>query len=73
MCMAKVALCCPNCKHQLVVTRPDSVHTCWSVDKPQASEVDADVVELVYDCKNPNCKAKFTVYWYETQVFLARA
>lgn len=73
MCLAKVELCCPNCKQPLVVTRPDSMHTCWSVDKPQKSEGDTNVVELVYNCKNPNCKAKFTIYWYETQMFLARA
>ena len=72
MCLGKVTLRCPNCRRQFVVTRPDSSHPSWSLDKPE-NKPDADVIEQVYDCKNPNCKSTFTVYWHDTQMFLDRA
>ena len=65
MCMGRVSLSCPNCKQELTVARPDSSHSCWSFDKPKDTEVEADVVEQVYVCKNPYCSAKFSVYWHE--------
>ncbi|MGF3522808.1 MAG: hypothetical protein ACQXXJ_06905 [Candidatus Bathyarchaeia archaeon] len=73
MCMARVTLSCPRCQQELIVTRPDSSHSCWSFDKPKDKELEADVVEQLYVCKNPSCKAKFTVYWYDTQMYLTRA
>ena len=70
MCMGKVTLRCPSCSQQVAVMRPDSVHPLWSLEKPQESDVAFDVLEQVYDCKNPSCNAKFTVYWYDKQKVL---
>ncbi|MFB3888090.1 MAG: hypothetical protein ACE14S_01250 [Candidatus Bathyarchaeia archaeon] len=70
--MGNVTLSCPSCKRKFTVTRPDSLHPSWSLEKPQESEA-GDVVEQVYGCKNPGCNAKFTVYWFETMMFLDRA
>ncbi len=71
--MGKVALYCPNCRQQITITRPDSAHPYWSFIKPPKSEVEADVLEQVYECKNVNCGSKFTVYWCETRIALDRA
>ena len=68
--MGKVVLRCPNCSQQVVVMRPDSLHPRRSFEKPQLSKVAADVIEQVYDCKNPSCQAKYTVYWYDKQKLL---
>ena len=70
MCMGKVFLRCPSCSQQVVVMRPDSGHPSWSFEKPQASEVAVDALEQIYECKNPSCHTKFTVYWYEPQKLL---
>jgi hypothetical protein len=72
MCKAIIALRCPNCKRQLSVTRPDSLHPLYSLDKPRENEVEGDVIEQIYNCKNPGCKTKVTVYWYEAKLFLDR-
>ena len=70
MCMGKVTLRCPSCSQQVVAMRPDSSHTRWSFEKPQDSEVAVDILEQVYDCKNPSCKTKFAVYWFDKQNLL---
>jgi hypothetical protein len=72
MCKAKVALRCPNCKRRLEVTRPDSSHPLFSLEKPRESDVEGDVIEQVYGCKNPDCNTETTVYWYEAKLFLDR-
>ena len=72
MCKGRVTLRCPNCNWQLEVTRPDSVHPSFSLGKPQENEVQGNIVEEVYNCKNPRCNAKITVYWYEAKLFLDR-
>ena len=65
MCMGKVVVCCPVCKNQIQVTRPDSNHPFWSIDKPSKDEGIADVVEQVLECKNLTCASKFSIYWYD--------
>ncbi len=65
MCLGKVVVRCPKCHKPLQVTRPDSSHPFWSLDKPDESEGKVDVVEQVYECKNQSCGNKFTVYWYD--------
>ncbi len=65
MCMGKVVVRCPKCKKQLQVTRPDSAHPFWSLDKPKEDENVSNVVEQVLECKNSACASRFTVYWYD--------
>ncbi len=65
MCMGKVLVCCPKCKTQLKVTRPDSAHPFWSLEKPRKDEGVSDVVKQTLECTNPTCASKFNVYWYE--------
>ena len=65
MCMGKVVVSCPKCKKQLQVTRPDSAHPFWSLDKPKEDENMSNVVEQVLECKNSICTARFTIYWYD--------
>lgn len=66
MCMGRVIICCPECKKEQAVTRPDSFHNIWSFEKPRQDEVEGKVLDQVLECKNPNCKNNFTIYWYET-------
>ena len=73
MCMARPKLNCPNCKQRLIATRPDSSHPYWSYDKPQETDVNGEILEQVYECKNPDCKKTFTVYWYDEPMFIDRA
>jgi len=63
--MGKVVVRCPRCAKQLQVTRPDSNHPFWALDKPKGDEGIADVVEQVLECKNKDCVSKFSIYWYE--------
>ena len=65
MCMGKVVVCCPVCKSQIQVTRPDSSHPFWSTNKPGKDEGIENVVEQVLECKNPSCALKFSIYWYD--------
>ena len=65
MCMGKVVVRCPQCKQQLQVTRPDSAHPFWSLEKPKKDEGVSNVVEQTLECKNHKCASKFTVYWYD--------
>ena len=65
MCMGKVVVRCPTCRKTLQVTRPDSNHEFWSLDKPREDEDVRNVVEQVLECRNLNCASKFTIYWYE--------
>ena len=67
MCMGKVDVCCPKCNTRLHVTRPDSEHPFWSLEKPRKDEGISNVVEQLLECKNPTCASKFTVYWYNEQ------
>lgn len=64
MCLGKVVVCCPKCKTQLYVTRPDSDHPFWSLEKPTKDEGISNIVEQVLECKNRTCSSKFIVYWY---------
>jgi len=65
VCMGKVVVCCPKCNSPLRVTRPDSAHPFWSLDKPIPDEEVASVLEQVLECKNSSCASKFVVYWYD--------
>jgi hypothetical protein len=65
MCMGKTIVCCPTCKSQIQVTRPDSGRPFWSIDKPGKEEGIAEIVEETIECKNPTCAAKFLIYWYD--------
>ena len=67
MCMGKVDVCCPKCNTRLHVTRPDSEHPFWSLEKPRKDEGISKVVEQLLECTNPTCSSKFTVYWYNEQ------
>ena len=66
-----VVIRCPHCNSPFKATRLDSSHPCYSFDKPTKSEAEKAVVK-VYVCKNPKCKAKITVYWYDQTLFLDR-
>ena len=72
MCKARVALRCPNCKRKLEVTISDSLHPLCSLEKPGDDEVESDVVTQVYTCKNPDCNAAVSVYWYNAKMLLDR-
>jgi len=65
MCMGKVVVCCPACKNQIQVTRPDSIHSFWSTNKPEKDEGITNVIEQILECKNPTCTSKFSIYWYD--------
>jgi hypothetical protein len=65
MCMGKVVIRCPKCKKLLQVTRPDSAHPFWSLDKPTEDEDVSNVIEQVLECKDSACASKFSVYWYD--------
>jgi hypothetical protein len=63
--MGKVVVRCPRCSKQLQITRPDSNHPFWSLDKPGKDEGIKDVIEQVLECRDQNCASKFSIYWYE--------
>jgi len=65
MCMGKVVVRCPKCKRTLQVTRPDSSHPFWSLNKPKEDEDIANVLEQTLECKNETCASKFVIYWYD--------
>jgi uncharacterized protein YbaR (Trm112 family) len=63
--MGKVVVRCPKCKKTLQVTRPDSAHEYWSLDRPREDEDVGSVVEQELTCRDADCASKFAVYWYE--------
>jgi uncharacterized protein YbaR (Trm112 family) len=63
--MGKVVVRCPKCKRRLQVTRPDSGHPFWSLDKPKEEEDIANVSEQTLECRNEACASKFVIYWYD--------
>jgi hypothetical protein len=65
MCMGKVVVRCPKCKSSLQVTRPDSAHPFWSLEKPKEDEEITNVITQVLECKNTTCGSKFSIYWYD--------
>ena len=65
MCMGKVVVRCPICKRTLQVTRPDSAHPYWSLDKPKKDEDIENVSEQTLECRNEACASKFVIYWYD--------
>lgn len=46
------------------------MHPCWSFEKPSKDSVEKSVIEQSYECGNPNCKSKVTVYWFDTPLAL---
>jgi hypothetical protein len=62
--MAKTVVCCPKCKTPQQVTRPDSDHVFWSIERPAETEERVDSVEQIMNCKNSGCNEKFNIYWY---------
>jgi hypothetical protein len=68
MCKARVALYCPSCKRKLEITRPDSQHPLWSLVKPKSEEIDGDVITQVVTCKNSDCSADVTIFWFEAKL-----
>lgn len=65
MCMGKVVVSCPKCRSKIQISRPDSSHPFWSINKPEKDEGIADVVEQSVECKNPACASQFLIYWFE--------
>ena len=65
MCMGKVVVSCPECKSKIPLTRPDSGHPFWSLNKPSVEEGVADYVEQAVECNNSTCAYKFSVYWFD--------
>jgi hypothetical protein len=65
MCMGKVVVRCPKCKQANQVMRPDSGHPFWSLEKPGDSEDNISLVEQTLECRNPECRFKFNIYWYD--------
>jgi len=66
-----VVMRCPHCNSPFEATRLDSSHSCYSLDKPMKRKAEKAIIK-VYACKNPKCKAKITVYWYDQTLFLNR-
>ncbi len=65
MCMGKVVVSCPKCKSKIPLTRPDSGHPFWSLNKPSVEEGIADYVEQAVECNNSTCSSRFSVYWFD--------
>jgi hypothetical protein len=65
MCMGKVVVRCPKCKQPKQVTRPDSTHPFWSIEKPGDPQEKVSFVEQTLECTNTDCRAKFSIYWYD--------
>ena len=65
MCMGKVVVRCPKCTKQQQVTRPDSSHPFWSLERPKEDEGIASVIIQDLECKNTECSKRFSVYWYD--------
>ena len=65
MCMGKVVVCCPKCKRTQQVTRPDSGHPFWSLEKLGEAEDKVSSLGQILECKNSECGTKFTIYWYD--------
>jgi hypothetical protein len=63
--MGKVVVRCPECKKPKQVTRPDSGHPFWSIEKPGDSKEKVSFVEQTLECNNSYCGAKFNIYWYD--------
>ncbi len=66
-----VVMRCPHCNSPFEVTRLDTLHPCYSLDKPMNRKAEKAIVK-VYACKNPKCKAKITIYWHDQTLFLDR-
>lgn len=55
---------CPSCAYLNEVEQPNTLHPRNSFDKPEEADVDGDVIEKIYDCRNEKCRNPFTVYWF---------
>lgn len=65
MCMGKVVVRCPKCNRPQQVTRPDSSHPFWFLEKPGDVEDKVNFLELALECKTSECGTKFKIYWYD--------
>ena len=55
---------CPFCEWTFEAEKGDKLHPICSTEKPQESDVTEDVIERVYDCRNPRCVKPITVCYY---------
>lgn len=60
----KRQLRCPKCKWLFEVEKPDNLHPHGSTTRPNESDVDRNVIEEIYDCRNSDCLNPTVVYWH---------
>ena len=68
----KVPFECPRCHWIMRSAKPDNKHPIPSVAKPCESNVEGNVLTQSFVCRNPRCKASFTVYWFTPRDYLKR-
>ena len=68
-----MTLRCPKCKYPFEATIPDSLHQACRTEKPTERNVDGDIIEQIFDCRNPQCLVPVTVCCYRQKGFFKRA
>lgn len=64
MTQRKIMVYCKKCNWQLLVSILDDYHPNVSTTKPEKSDVYEDIVEMKKECRNPQCKHEFPVYYF---------
>jgi hypothetical protein len=69
----KAVLECPSCHWIFEVQAPDSLHPSAALEKPLNVGIVGDVLfSEGHVCRNPRCKKQFTIYWYDSKLYLNR-
>ena len=68
----QMTLECPFCNWIYEGKKPDISHPVFSIGKPKDSDVVSDVIEEKWVCRNPRCKREFSVYWFDSKMYLDR-
>ncbi len=55
---------CQKCNWQLKVPIIDEYHPDVSTDEPKKFDVYEDIVKMKKECRNPQCKHEFLVYYF---------
>ena len=58
---------CPKCNWTFEAKKGDKLHPHCSTKKPKQSDVEEDIVEETYDCRNPECMNPVIVYYYRAK------
>lgn len=62
---------CIYCGEPFEVYPPDDAHPISSRDRPIETEVEGEIIEMTFDCRNPECLKPNTLYWYRPKMSIS--